>query len=601
VSLAKIRDSRAIRVSIFCAWVVLWFWADSGVGAQVTYQRIDIPCPNPQFYTEFGRSIAVADIDRDGFDDLITGHPGASLPGAQQAGKLWIHYGPQFIRFAEILAPDPEADERLGSKPTLTLDVNGDGHLDLVALAPGADSGGLNRVGRVRLLLGPDFTHGLRVESPVQQEETQFGDSAAILPHPDGSLRLMVAGDGWENPFVTPPLTILNVGKVFSIRLPDLEFMGELLSPDPGAFGPGFGVFGFSMLQADLTGDGVEELIVTEPGRVNWWSPQPGQWETIGRGAVWTFDGATQEVEHAFFAPSLQHGQQEVWSLGYSPLVVDLTGDNIPDLLVGAPETTVNGHVSEGEALLLEGPGFTQIAHIFRAPVPEEAGGIGQRMTVGDYDGNGAPDVALLDVGPPEGEERIWVLYGPGYEQYAALGTELPLPIVGHLGFGMALATGDFDGNGRESLVTSAALGNGFGEVYVYDPQTLLADTESLSMSAGGSVHFALHLGREQASQSYVGVIGTSGSKPGQILGHGSFLPVKLDQVSVLGWSLKNTPLMPGFAGTLDAEGSASFALLLPPGVASSLAGTTLTVAAVVHDAEGFGAGSSAVEISLLP
>lgn len=101
----------------------------------------------------FGQALDVADVNGDGYADVVAGAPGEGAYGREEGGAVVVlHGGPEGLGEPNGQAFDQnaviedafEAYDRFGSAVRL-LDVNGDGAPDLVAGAPGEDeeAGGL--------------------------------------------------------------------------------------------------------------------------------------------------------------------------------------------------------------------------------------------------------------------------------------------------------------------------------------------------------------------------------------------------------------------------------------------------------------------------
>jgi hypothetical protein len=99
---------------------------------------------------EFGGSVAVADIDRDGYADLAVGAPGEAGDGQGQSGRLTIIHGASsgwrtsgnysYTQNTPDIPGAAEYPDRFGGSVTL-LDHDRDGRLDLTVGAPGENSG----------------------------------------------------------------------------------------------------------------------------------------------------------------------------------------------------------------------------------------------------------------------------------------------------------------------------------------------------------------------------------------------------------------------------------------------------------------------------
>src|SRR6185295_11403047 len=100
----------------------------------------------------------------------------------------------------------------------------------------------------------------------------------------------------------------------------------------------------------------------------------------------------------------------------------------------------------------------------------------------------------------------------------------------------------------------------------------------TIAIDAGSSVTFALDLSAAQGSNVYLTALSLTVPVNGLILGPGSYLPLAPDSMTSIGLSLLGTSILQDFAGTLDADGHASFTLNWPAGKGGSLAGSTLHV-----------------------
>lgn len=74
-----------------------------------------------------------------------------------------------------------------------------------------------------------------------------------------------------------------------------------------------------------------------------------------------------------------------------------------------------------------------------------------------------------------------------------------------------------------------------------------------------------------------------SGTSPGLTV-DGHVLPLNPDPYFLFTAAHANSPILPGFAGTLDSLGRATASLVLPPGAGASIVGVTLHHAYAVYD-----------------
>ena len=180
--------------------------------------------------------------------------------------------------------------------------------------------------------------------------------------------------------------------------------------------------------------------------------------------------------------------------------VGDLTGDQIPDLAVGAPFDTDDNGDTEGSFWLLEMNADGTVAN--EQKITEGVGGFSQRLddgdsfavsltSLGDLNGNGAPELA---VGTPTDDDggtfrgAVWVVYLRGGKITVLNQQKISDTEGGFTGslsdgdqFGRSVASvGDLDSNGVLDFAVGAS-GNGVpGNNYRLSAAWVLFGTQSL-------------------------------------------------------------------------------------------------------------------------
>jgi hypothetical protein len=136
---------------------------------------------------------------------------------------------------------------------------------------------------------------------------------------------------------------------------------------------------------------------------------------------------------------------------GSSLAPVDVNGDGVFELVVGASGESLTSDQlkDEGTITVLDGSQWN-VKGTTVARGTSEYSSIGRTIATGDYDGDGDTDLAYGE----NGEEHGALRYRPG-PLTADPVTTTTLRRYGMGGSTRALATGDFDGDGRDDLATT--------------------------------------------------------------------------------------------------------------------------------------------------
>ena len=415
---------------IFLFFIPVHLLAQPISGAPTTPDIILIPLPAASY---FGRSLAMGDVNGDGYDDLLIGAPKYDETQSNPMG------GHIFVVYGRPVFPDTFR---------LYLEAN-----------------------TVSILEGSD--------------KIDFGSVVCCADY---------AGDGYDDIIIGAHLAGTadrpKSGTVFCIDgrsepLPGWWRMGEnqvdrrLLGRD------GDDEFGRALDVCDFTGDGLPDLIVGAP-HARW----PDSVGTLS-GCVFLVPGianppSTEDMASPFSPVSIICGLHQNDLFGFALTSHDMNEDGYADLLIGAYKANPSVR-DEGEAYLLYGRSIPDpvIRLAEQAPKVTFQGGeyqeqLGYALTVGDFNGDQWVDVVL---GSRQSDNESIVLAGrlrinfraenlPAIIDYKRV--EPDVDILGEKIGGMlgaVFAVGDLNGDGFDDLVAGAPFSSGTqdtGRVYIF-------------------------------------------------------------------------------------------------------------------------------------
>ncbi len=157
-----------------------------------------------------------------------------------------------------------------------------------------------------------------------------------------------------------------------------------------------------------------------------------------------------------------------------------------------ALQAYVPSTLSNPATLPLDAPYLQPVDTIkLTAPVPKLGANFGDTSCVGDFNGDGAKDIAVgswfEDYQNIDKSGRVYVFWGPGFATSTALQSNQP-KVLGV--FGASLNAADLDNDGIDDLVVGEEMGEppppgSFGRIHVYWGDPAFASTPGLSLAGG--------------------------------------------------------------------------------------------------------------------
>ena len=375
--------------------VVVMYGSSTGISTTrkkvITQNTSGVP-GTAEEYDNFGTAVETADLDRDGYADLLIGAPGEDVGTMQGHGSLTVLWGGSSgLTGGATVAPPTGLSEWSGFSSVIkAADVNGDGNPDV---GTGSINGGISFTGPF----------------------TRTGSYAARrFVEPLGTTRGLTAGDVngdgvAERIWLPGPVSGNLNGDVW------IENETGTLTELPGAGG-------LVGVVADVDKDGYGDLVLGRPWDSSYASDPGGTAHTGGEITVWR--GSSQGIDPAQ-QPTVIHQDtagvpgagENGDTFGQALSAGDVNGDGYADVLVGVPGEAIGSRARAGETVLLRGSagGLTGTGatayHQDTAGVPgagESGDEFGTAVHLADLDGDGRAD-PLTGIAGENDDGALWV------------------------------------------------------------------------------------------------------------------------------------------------------------------------------------------------
>jgi len=336
--------------------------------------QITPPAGSAQAGGEFGAALAVGDVDGDGHLDLVVGAPGIDLNGHRNQGRVFVLFGPWDplasppyrggvtildVHPTDIDPLQPTHGVRFGFSLAVG-DLDHAGNLDVVVGGPMANDVSVtpatHEVGAVDIFLDVPKNGGTIYRDqhlyypPIHREaECHFGWAVAVgnFADPFGQILTdIVAGAPDMDRPVAGGQILINGGiaAVFfghvSGGQPRWDHSPGFYQEIGGTLYVEFGRQGSVLAAADYSGDGYCDLAVGSPGSLDAGGEPSGPEGFVmmyrGNGTVGLQSDGAMDQPLIFAIPMLADPHN---LFGFSLTWSDTSGDQIVDLVIGAPGT----------------------------------------------------------------------------------------------------------------------------------------------------------------------------------------------------------------------------------------------------------------------
>lgn len=363
----------------------------SGGGSAILFSGADrteictMTDPAGAFGDNLGTNVAgVGDVTGDGVPDIAASAPLDDEPGLLNVGSVIIFDGATCAFFRKLIDPGALFNDRLGNSIGAVDDLTGDGLPEILAGMLMDDTAQGSDAGSVVVFKSDDGTVLFKLTDPLGLLSDHLGSSVAGL----GDVNMDMVPDIAAGVPDGDTAAGHDAGRVVIFSGADGSVIRRLEDPA----GTSADDLGTSVATADLTGDGVDDILAGAPGE-----------DTVASnaGAVVAFNGATGSVIDTFTDPAVSGTA----NLGAVVLAIpDVSGDGVPDVMAGAhfDDTVAN---NAGSAVLFSGADGSVLRRFVNSTgvASDEFGNA--VAFLGDVTGDGSPEYLIASFAADSPEE----------------------------------------------------------------------------------------------------------------------------------------------------------------------------------------------------